>query len=289
MTEGPALRPLLVCADDFGLAPAIDEAVAALVAMGRLGAFSCLVNAPGWPVAAGRVAALRPQAMAGLHLNLTEGRPLSAALARHWPVLPPVTRLLRLAHTAGLPQAAVHAELSAQWQAFADTTGGEPDFLDGHQHVHHLPGVRQWVLAQALPRRLPVRNTAWLPGPGSAFKRWVIERSGGRALGRALQARGLPHAPCLLGAYGFADPDYRARMQAWLAQVPQAGAWLFCHPAQGGAGLGHDQIAAARLRERAYLAGPHFPQDLARAGVTLVSAWPAAGAAPAVNQRPNGG
>ena len=122
MAERLAGRPLLVCADDFGLAPGIDAAVAALVRAGRLGALSCITNAPGWHAAAAAVPALRRQARAGLHLNLSEGRPLSAALAALWPVLPTLPRLLLAAHTGRLPHAAVHAELDAQWQAFVEAT-----------------------------------------------------------------------------------------------------------------------------------------------------------------------
>ena len=298
MTEGGAGRPLLVCADDYGLAPGIDVAVAALVRAGRLGAFSCLVNAPGWRDAAAVVPALRRQARAGLHLNLTEGRPLSAALAGLWPVLPTLARLLLMAHTGRLPGAAVRAELDAQWQAFVTATGQAPDYLDGHQHVHHLPGVREAVLARAVLHRLPVRNTARLRGPGAAFKRWVIERSGGRALGRALQQRGLPHHPVLLGAYDFIEPDYRRLMRAWLAQVPASGALLFCHPASGGGEVrpaasaaappdgAADAIAPARQREWAYLASDDFAHDLAEAGVVLVSDWPAS---PPLSRTSSGG
>ena len=283
MAEPPAGRPLLVCADDFGLAPGIAAAVAALVRAGRLGAFSCISNAPLWHEAAIAVPGLRPRACAGLHLNLTEGRPLSTALAAHWPTLPPLPRLLLVALAGRLPHAAVHGELDAQWQAFVEATGAEPDHLDGHQHVHHLPGVRDWVLARAQAHGLPVRSTAHLAGPGPRLKRWAIEYSGGRALGRALQQQGLPHHPVLLGAYDFIETDYRRLMRAWLAQVPAQGALLFCHPALALAGAMSDPIAPARQREQAYLAGEGFPRDLAEAGVVLVSRWPA------VNRRSSGG
>ena len=274
---GPAraLRPLLLCADDFGLAPGVDRAIAGLVRAGRLGAFSCLSNGPAWAVDGRQVAALRPQAQAGLHFNLTEGRPLSPALARHWPVLPSLPRLLVASHLGRLPQAAVADELAAQWQAFVDVSGGTPDFIDGHQHVHHLPGVRRALLAWLRHQPVPVRSTARLAGPGGGFKQRVIERTGGRALARALARQGVPHNALLLGAYGF-DQAYRPLMQAWLARVPAAGALLFCHPGQpdapGEPGL-PDVIGAARQREWAYLASDGFPQDLAAAGVTLAPLW----------------
>ena len=289
MVEPAAGRPLLLCADDFGLTPGIDRAITGLVHAGRLGAFSCLANGPAWPQDGRTVAALRARAgpppsqapaQAGLHFNLTEGRPLSPALARLWPQLPSLQRVLIDAHLGRLPLAAVADELAAQWAAFESVSGCTPDFIDGHQHVHHLPGVRR-LLVDFLQRRpvpIPVRSTARLAGPGFGFKRWVIAHSGGRALARALQRHWLPHNRVLLGVYDF-KTDYRPLMQAWLAQVPDSGALLFCHPGQvsvgvmGGVADAPDAIAAARQRELAYLAGPDFPFDLAAAGVVLGPVW----------------
>ena len=275
-------RPLLLCADDFGLSQGIDEAIAGLVHAGRLGAFSCLGNGPAWARDGAQVAGLRAAgAQAGLHFNLTEGRPVSAGLARLWPQMPSLPRLLIDAHLGRLPLPQIADELAAQWQAFVAASGCVPDFIDGHQHVHHLPGVRglllDWLARQ--PQPVAVRSTAAVAGPGPAFKRWVIERSGGRALGRLLAQHNLPHNlphnSLLLGAYGF-DADYRPLMQAWLAQVPEGGALLFCHPGKPSADAGRDApdaIAGARLRELAYLAGDDFLADLAAAGVVLAPAW----------------
>jgi predicted glycoside hydrolase/deacetylase ChbG (UPF0249 family) len=278
-------RALLLCADDYGLSPGIDAAIAGLVQAGRLGAFSCLSNGPAWSRDAAAVAGLRSQAQAGLHFNLTEGRPLSPALARLWPKLLPLPRLLVDAHLGRLPLAAVADELAAQWQAFVAASGVAPDFIDGHQHVHHLPGVRDLLLdwLQRQPQPTPVRSTARLAGPAGAIKRWVIEHSGGRALARTLdrqvQPHRLPYNRLLLGAYDFVAADYGALMRAWLAQVPEQGALLFCHPgrpsgsAAGGDGDAPDPIAAARQRELAYLAGPDFPRDLRAAAVVLAPIW----------------
>jgi hypothetical protein len=266
---------LLLCADDYGLNPGVDAAIAGLVRAGRLGAFSCLSNGPAWPEDAQAVAGLRAQAQAGLHFNLTEGRPLSPSLAALWPSLPSLPRLLLASHLGRLPLAALADELAAQVQAFEDGSGCRPDFVDGHQHVHHLPGVRglllDWLERQAWA--VPVRSTAPLAGPGFKVKRWVIERSGGRALARGLAQRGQPHNALLLGAYDFQVADYRSLVQAWLAQVPAAGALLFCHPGQTWIGGAHDPIAAARQRELAYLSGAQFPRDLMAAGVVLAPAW----------------
>jgi hypothetical protein len=271
-----ALRPLLICADDFGLSSGVDEAISGLVGAGRLNAFSCMSGGPHWRRSAPQVAALRRQAQAGLHFNLTEGVPLSAALRAVWPQYPGLGRLLLAAHGGQLPLQALADELQAQWAAFEDAAGLAPDFLDGHQHVHHLPGVRPMVLRWSAQHRLPVRSTAQLAGPASGFKRWVIERTGGRAMAGGLAHHGLPHNRVLLGAYGFEpDADYRHLMQQWLAQVPSSGgALLFCHPGLPCTEDAQDAIAAARHREHAYLASDAFVQDLAQAGVGLAPIWP---------------
>ncbi len=259
------MKTLALVADDFGLEAPIDRAVLRLAAMGRLTAVSCIVTADEWRHSAGHLAAL-PVA-AGLHWNLTEGRPLSAALTHHWPRLPPLPRLLALAHLRRLPLDALRAELAAQWSAFEAAYGREPAHLDGHQHVHQLPLLRDLVLELlALRPKLRVRSTGRLRGPGFAFKRRAIEWTGGRALARRLQPLGRAQNRVLVGAYDFARADYRALVRGWLAALPAEGALLFCHPGEAGAS---DAIAGARTRELAYLASDHFTADLAAAGVQL--------------------
>ncbi len=262
------MKTLALVADDFGLEAPIDRAILRLAAAGRLSAVSCIVTADDWRHSAGHLAAL--PVGAGLHWNLTEGQPLSAALAHLWPELPPLPRLLALAHLRRLPLAALRAELAAQLDAFEAAYGRPPAHLDGHQHVHHLPQLRGLVL-EALATRpaLRVRATGRLRGPGSALKRRVIEWTGGRALARCLQRLGRAQNEVLLGAYDFQAADYRALMRAWLGALPEQGALLFCHPGEAGAS---DAIAAARARELAYLASDHFAADLAAAGVQLAPA-----------------
>jgi len=259
-------RRLTICADDFGLAPAVDRGILALAEQGRIQATSCLVTPPRWAAAG---AALRDGGVrTGLHFNLTEGEPLSPLLRRHWPRLPGLGTLMASAFLGLLPKEALAEELQAQLQRFVAVTGRAPDFIDGHQHVHALPGVRPLMLAAAQGLALPLRNTGRVMGPGFGLKRRIIEACGGRALLAQMQARRIAHAPALVGVYGF-DPrsDYRALMRGWLAAAPD-GALLFCHPALGGPDPG-DAIAAARANEMAYLAGAAFTVDLAESGVSL--------------------
>nr|HET7858357.1 ChbG/HpnK family deacetylase [Caldimonas sp.] len=265
-------RVVAVCADDVGLVDGIAETVAALAAARRLNAASCVTTGSAWRSAAAVLRTAPAPLALGLHFNLSEGAPLTRELRTRWPEFPRLGSLLAGAALGALPLAAIAAEFRAQADAFADALGRAPEFVDGHQHVHALPGVRDAVLDAicAWPVVPAARNTAHVLGPAAALKRRVIEASGGRALERALVARGVAHNTVLLGAYDFAAPEYRSLMQRWLAAAPPEGGLLFCHPGPDTSG---DAIGAARRREADYLGSAAFADDLAFARVTIGPAW----------------
>ncbi len=280
MTAG---RVLAVCADDFGLTPGISAGIARLALAGRLAAISCLTNGRDWPVSAPLLNRLPATVDVGLHLNFTEGRPLSPRLAKIWPEFPSLPMLIARAHLGALPRGALRNEVHAQLAAFNRVRDRPPAFIDGHQHVHHLPVLRGIILdmvehVQPMPA---LRNTGRVLGPGAGLKRWLIEHTGGRALAAEMAQRQLAHNPALLGAYDFVATDYRALMQGWLAALPAEGGLLFCHPADAPAAGGvpdvpdavPDAIAPARQREMAYLDSAAFAQDLAAARVRLGRVW----------------
>lgn len=266
-------RVAALCADDYGLAPAISHGILDLALRGRISALSCLVTGADWARHAQRLSVLAAAVPVGLHFNLTQGEPASTALRQVWPPLPPLPRLMAAAALRRLPLDAIGHEWRAQWARFVATTGRTPAFIDGPQHVHHLPGVREIVLQAAQDSGTAVRNTGRVIGPGFAFKRWVIEASGGRALQTELMRHGITHNTLLCGVYDFKHSDYRALMQRWLAALPAEGGLLLCHPARPPLSSSDDPIADARLREAAYLASDAFAEDLGTAGVTLGGAW----------------
>ena len=270
--EGP-VRELTLCADDFGLHRGVSAGIAQLVHAGRLSAVSCITNGADWLTAVSLLGRRPGDVSLGLHINLTEGRPLSPALARVWPRLPSLPRLILLAHAGLLPRSALRCEMQAQLELFRVGAGALPQHLDGHQHVHHLPGIRTLVLelVQGLLAAPCVRSAARLPGADFAWKRWLIRQTGAAALERQLERRNLAHNRVLLGVYDFRDGDYGARMRHWLSLLPSSGGWVFCHPGLDSPDSGGpaDAIGGARMRELAYLASDRFVQDLDAARVHL--------------------
>ena len=269
------VRTLALCADGFGLAPGISEGIVGLARAQRITGVACVTNVSHWQAAAAMLKDLPATVEVGLHLNFTEGHPLSGRLGRHWPQLPALMRLVTQAHLGLLPLSQVRNEVHAQLAAFNHALGRPPAFIAGHRHVHHLPGLRRVILdmvehVQPIPA---VRNTGRVLGPGAGLARALIERTGGQVLEVELRQRVIAHNPVLLGAYDFNEPDYQSLVRGWLAELPAEGGLLFCHPGIHRAGDPPDRIAAARERELAYLGSVAFDADLAVARVVLGRVW----------------
>ena len=268
-------RLLAVCADDFGLTTGISAGIARLAHAQRLTAVSCITNSPHWAASARLLRGLPASIEVGLHLNFTDGRPLSPRLARRWPRLPGPVWLLAQAHLRLLPISQLRNEVHEQLAAFNEAAGRTPAFIAGHRHMHHLPGLREIILdmaehVQPLPA---LRSTGRLLGAGDGLRRWLVEHGGGRALDTELGQRVIAHNPALLGAYDFRQTDYGALVRGWLAALPEEGGLLFCHPGKHLAADPADPIGAARERELAYLGSAAFGADLAAAGVALGQVW----------------
>jgi predicted glycoside hydrolase/deacetylase ChbG (UPF0249 family) len=195
----------------------------------------------------------------GLHLNFTEalGQP---DLHR------PLSRLILAAYSRRLDPRAIADGIARQLDAFETSFGRPPDYVDGHQHVHQLPCIREALLA-ALRQRYPEQHPwlrSTLPAAGSGPKAALIATLGATTLGRLARAGGYPSNRRLLGVYDFTatEEEYRRRLHSWLAAAAD-GDLLMCHP--GDSLEPGDVIGPQRLREFAVLSHPDFPlllQDL---------------------------
>lgn len=275
----PALRAIVVCADDYGIAPGVSEAIVELIATGRLSATSCMSALPDWRHAA---APLRMQTNAtpadiGLHLTLTDHAPLTraAGLATEHR-LPPLGALLPRALSRRLPTAAVADELRAQLDAFEDAWGAPPDYVDGHQHVHLLPGVREALVAELLRRypkgRVWVRDCVETPARclrrGEAAAKALFIGALGLALRRQLRAAALPANDGFSGLHDFSTArPFGDKMRRFLIGTgPRP--LLHVHPGRVDAALrACDALTTPREAELNYLASDEFGSDLAAAGL----------------------
>ena len=275
-----AERRIWLCADDYGMAPGVNAAIRQLIARGRLNATSVMVGAPS--LDSGEAAELlslnrqSPRALLGLHVTLTGPfRPLNDKFAplRAGAFLPH-TEMLRLAVLRRLDPEPLVDEVAAQLRAFMDIFGRPPDFIDGHQHAHIFPVIRDAVVhvaADAAPK-------AWLRQCGRPRGARPLEPKSlvldvfSRGFRARAARRGLGMNPAFAGAYDFRPADDFAKLfPRFLKGMPDGGL-IMCHPGFVDAALKSlDPVTHSREREFAFLASDAFPQLLARAGVTLAS------------------
>lgn len=243
-------RHIRLCADDFALDAACTHGILDLFARDRLSAASCLVESPLWPEAAraAREAGVHHSAL-GLHFNLTEGLSDDDL---------PLKKLLLASLAGNINPARVARRLAQQLDRFEQCWGCAPAHVDGHQHVHVLPGVREVVLDllqqryhQSLPRLRSIYPMAH--ATDSAWKRRLLMLLGS-GFGKEAASLGFPLNNGFAGVYSLsAGADYPCLLANWLHHADE-GMELMCHPANGTA----SSHAAARQQEYDYLASPVF-------------------------------
>lgn len=256
-------RKVGVCADDFGLHDGVCSAVHELIAGGRISAVSCMVQGPAWSRHVGWLS--HAPVDVGLHLNLTEWMP-GASLALPLPALIALTQSRTVGHVR------VRAAIAAQLDAFESDVGRPPDYIDGHQHVHQFPVVRDELLDALAGRyksRPWLRSTARGAAVGlTGVKERVIEALGSRAFTRAAHKMSFPLSGKLLGVYGFgeAGPSYGELISGWLDRAGDADL-LMTHPSA--LTWPGDPISAARVREFEFLRSTEFVNLLREAKIAV--------------------
>lgn len=274
-------RRLIVCADDYGLSPGVSLGIRELAERGRITATGAMTCMPAWRDEAGSLAALADRLgtgfEVGLHLTLTDQQPLGemSVLAPQGK-LPGIGSLLKASLARMLPLAEIAEEAERQLNAFQKHFGRMPDFIDGHQHVHLLPGIRQVVLG-LFHRRLDP-SQCWLRDcseclptvlrRGSAIKATVISVLLAHDFAKAAAARGIA---VNRGFTGFYDTDVglRDRMPALLRHTGDK-ALLMVHPGHVDAYLeAVDTLTTPRQSEWDYLASDAWPALLAERRITL--------------------
>jgi len=271
-TPPPAL---IVNADDYGYFRCVSAGILHAATEGIVTATGVFANRPDLEADAAR---LRDHAAidVGVHLNLTDGTPLTEALRSRlgqWSGRFPGKYPLAVAVLAGrVPRDDVAREWRAQIERCL-ACGLQPVFLNSHEHVHMLPPL--FPIATALAReygvahiRFPTAERAARASAGGVFRNAVMKTLG--VFNRS--AAGLPAARFLgLQQSGRLDLTYFEEIIPRLQ--PGEVYELMCHPGH----LDRGEVDDPRLLgyhdwegELALLTSPAAKDLLQRSGVRLV-------------------
>ena len=273
-TSAPAgTTRIVVCADDYAFTPGVSRAIRELIAARRISATSVMTGSEFWPSEALALKAVAGDADIGLHVTLTDQAPIGPmpAFAPDGR-FPPLATVFRSGLTRRLPLAEIEAEIERQVAAFITHYGAPPAHIDGHHHMHQLPGVRDIVVRIAA--RLGKGHT-WVRScaepPGSIVRRGVgtpkalIIAALGPGIERRARAAGVPVNRGFSGAYDFAG-ETRTTAELFRRFVTglSANGLVMCHPGYVDASLvGRDPMTTAREQEYTYLMSDAWPALLA--------------------------
>lgn len=229
---------VILSADDFAITEGVSRGIAELARAGRISATSVMVTLRHWPTLGEEARTLRAHVAVGLHFNLTLGAPLGAMpkLAPQGQ-FPKIADLSRRALRRDIDAREIAAEMTRQLESFVSAVGFPPDHIDGHQHVHALPAVRDGVLAALAAHRWSTPPLLRDPTDrlGAILsRRTAIAKSGAlwllsRGFGGAARARGLPTNDSFAGVTGF-EPAATATDCERACRHAGALHLVMCHP-----------------------------------------------------------
>jgi predicted glycoside hydrolase/deacetylase ChbG (UPF0249 family) len=269
-----------LCADDYGISAAVNAGIRELIMRDRLNATSVMVAAPHLDNDEAPALELLnsgvKRAAIGLHVTLTAPfKPMSEGFA---PIrdggFMPLADMMRAAVARRLQPEMLTIEIATQLQAFIEAFGHLPDFIDGHQHVHLFPQVRDAFLKVVVE----TAPNVWVRQCGRANSlRRLHDRKAlvldilSMAFRRRAERHGLATNPAFAGAYAFTSKANFAKIfPRFLTGLPDGGL-IMCHPGFVDAELQRlDSLTHLRELEFAYFNSDAFPQALADHGVALI-------------------
>jgi chitin disaccharide deacetylase len=272
---------LIVCADDFGLDFAVNEAVEEAHRHGILSTASLMVGGEAAADAVARAHHL-PKLRVGLHLNLTDGHPvLPGAQVRQ--LVRENGEFDRNMARAGIRffvfprvRRQLANEIRAQFAAFR-ATGLPLDHVNAHNHMHLHPGVGRTIIeigrdygmkavrvpsepVAVLRRAFPEeRHRAPSHHPWNALLRRRLRRAG---------LRTNDHVFGLAWSGGMVE----ARILGLIPHLPDGVSEIYFHPAaQRTPSLVAATSSDRHLEELAALLSPLVRSRIAESGIRLVS------------------
>jgi len=268
---------LVVHADDFGLAPGVNRAIQESLQAGTVTSTSILLGGPHAEEAL-LWASQHPQFDYGVHLNLTQGRPILPpervpSLVTSSGTFPSL-RLFMTRFFAG--RVRLH-QIRDEWRAQIATVraaGVRVTHLDSHQHVHLLPRI--FARAMSPLARQDGLGVRVMDGPVEGHGPWPHPKSLLLSLAtrRALRA----DSGCPVSGHGFGTAFMRQPTLRLLRSVlsrarPGRTYEFVVHPGRVDAALrsSGDTYLEGREREVAFLASEEFRAVVRHAGMAILA------------------
>ncbi len=279
---------LIINADDFGLSRGTVEAVRELARLGTISSTSILVNMP-FVHEIRAVIRESPRLGVGLHVNLSQGRPLQPARRVETLVgadggFHPPMRLAKRALLGKVSLREVRLEVAVQIESARALVGNRLDHRDSHQGVHRFEPLAGAVLAACKEQGIPCMRShrhyfAAASRPGSAaraaltgmatfgLRRYAVEKYYEWLSRRSAKHFFVPDGLLAMPGAGV------AALLGWLVRsgAPPGDLEVPCHPATSTDGLWGTRMLHSRLQEYECLVSEEFQEAVWSGRLRLAS------------------
>jgi predicted glycoside hydrolase/deacetylase ChbG (UPF0249 family) len=277
------MRRLIINADDLGADAARNEGIFEAMRAGVVTSASILPNGPALDHALEGIRSGGFERVSfGVHLNLTEGRPLAEGLScltgpdGNFLGKAAAHRLLMNTRDVSL-QADIAKEVALQIERLLDAAIAITH-IDGHQHVHVFPSALRTVAETAAShgiRRMRIPDETVAPGQDAVWTDLLEEARRFGALGR--EARKILAGTGMVSSDHFRGLMLKGRLDLegllkLLETLPGGTTELMVHPGRVPAEAAFSAFSSKdREQELESILDPRFRLALDRAGVVLVS------------------
>lgn len=281
----PERCTVVFVADDLGIGAARNRGVLQAFQHGVVGRASLLANGEAAREAVALLAAHGLLGAVGLHLNLTEGTPLSSLPAGS-PLFRGKQAFWDAAARGVLNPAQVEGEVRAQLEWFEACVGAPPARIDGHQHCHVASPVVVEALGTALADRASPPPTVRIPEERGALARPLcpacvrVQPLAAAARAKYAQFGVRPTAAafvgCSLCGVDYSVEDLVTAVQVQVEQLggggheAEAAVEVMCHPGKIGRGWDAFNQSPSREHELSVLCRPELRRQCEERGWTVV-------------------
>jgi predicted glycoside hydrolase/deacetylase ChbG (UPF0249 family) len=234
-------KRLIVNADDLGFGPNINRGIFEAHARGIVTSSTVMINQPDAPDALEHAREHAPALGLGLHVNLTQGEPVSPP-GEVDTLLDEAGRFYSIMQWSEVYNQfdpdQVEAECRAQFARFVALAGAPPDHLDSHHHVIGLhPAALRTALSLAAEYDIPLRQVTSSPDP-DGFARILGGMLSGYAqlqqltetLAGVMAAGPAPRQPDYFNMGFFDQTATLGDLLIILTNLPDGITELMCHP-----------------------------------------------------------
>jgi chitin disaccharide deacetylase len=278
-------KNLILCADDYAYTPENSKAIRNLLTKNKINATSCMTDTKYWPAEAKmlklEINKIKKSPLIGLHFSLTEqtnSKYYIKSFFKNKNI--GLLELLIRSKLRLISKKYIYQILEHQYNLFEKEFNQSPNFIDGHQHVHQFPVIRDALIKfyknKKLKKSCFIRTTYPLYASKDKFKELIIKISGAKKFAKLIKNNNISTNNGFAGLYKINNKlDDKSNVNnnyKYFFEKIKNNSLIMCHPGiKNNKNIlnNSDQIANRRVLEYQYFMSDEFTNHLKNSNIII--------------------